>query len=294
MKRFILTFAAIMGLVLTSGAQTVKSFDYRDFQGLDISHWFDVEVVQDNNYSIIITISDDLEKYLSVKNSKGTLYIGLDNPTKRVLRNENKIAKATITMPVLNKLTLSGASKFNTADTFDCGNERFVMKLSGASLVYGLNVIAKDALINVSGASTIRELKGDFVDADIKVSGASKIYANLMTDDLDIEISGASKAEVEGEFEKVDLECSGASKAILSGIVDEVAIEGSGVCTIVADKLTAKDAEIDLSGASKASIYVTGSLDVECSGASSCTYRTDKSISITSEISRGSSLRRID
>ncbi len=294
MKRIILTFAAILGFVLTSGAQTVKSFDYRGFEGLDISHWFDVEVIQDNNYSIVITISDDLEKYLSVKNSKGILYIGLDNPTKRVLRNEHKIAKATITMPVLNKLMLSGASKFNTADTFDCGNERFVLKLSGASLIYGLNVIAKDALVTVSGASTIRELKGDFIDADIKVSGASKIYASFTADDLDIEISGASKAEVDGEFEQVDLECSGASKAIISGTVDKATIEGSGVCSIVADKLTAKDVELDLSGASKASIYVTRRLDVECSGASSCTYMTDKSISITSEISRGSSLRRVD
>jgi len=294
MKRFILTFAAMMGFVLTSGAQTVKSFDFKDFEALDISHWFDVEVVRGNTYSIVVTISEDIEKYLLVKNSKGTLIIGLDNPSKRVLRNEDKIAKATITMPVLNKLTLSGASKFNTSDRFDSGKNRFVMKLSGASLVYGLDVTAKDAQITISGASTVRELKGDFANADIKVSGASKIYAKINADELDVEISGASKGEVEGEFEEVDLECSGASKAILSGMADKAIIEGSGVCSIVADNMSAKDVKIDLSGAAKAHVYVTRRLDVECSGASSCTYKTDKSISITSEISRGSSLRRVD
>jgi len=253
-----------------------------------------VEVIRGNTYSIVVTISDDLDKYLLVQNAKGTLTIGLDNPSRRVLRNENKIARATITMPVLTRLTLSGASKFHTNDQFDCGKGRFVMKLSGASLVYGLNMVAKEIQVSISGASTVRDLKGDFLEADIKVSGASKLYGNITADELEIEISGASKAEVNGEFEKVDLECSGASKALLSGTADEVSLEGSGVSSIVAEDMKTKDAEIDLSGTAKASIYVTRRLDVECSGASSCTYKTDKSISITSEISRGSSLRRID
>lgn len=294
MKRIILTFAAILGFVFSSGAQTVKSFDYQGFEGLDISHWFDVEVVKDNNYSIVITISEDIDKYLEVENKNGILYIGLDNPSRRVLRNDDKIAKATITMPVLNRLTLSGASKFNTEDTFDCGKEKFVLKISGASVVYKLGVIAKNSQINISGASNIRNLKGDFGEIDVKISGASKIDAELIAEELDIEVSGASKAEINGEFEKVELECSGASKAILSGTADEVELEGNGVCSIVADNMKAKDAKVDLSGASKASIYVTRKLDVECSGASSCIYRADKSISITSEVSRGSSIRRID
>lgn len=294
MKRIILTFAAILGFMLTSNAQKVQTFDYQGFESLDISHWFDVEVIRGNTYSIVVTISDDLDKYLFVQNAKGTLTIGLENPSRRVLRNENKIARATITMPVLTRLTLSGASKFHTNDQFDCGKNRFVMKLSGASLVYGLNMVAKETQISISGASTVRDLKGDFIEADIKVSGASKFYGNITADELDIEISGASKAEVNGEFEKVDLECSGASKALLSGSADEVSLEGSGVSSIVAEDMKTKDAEIDLSGTAKASIYVTRRLDVECSGASSCTYKTDKSISITSEISRGSSLRRID
>jgi cytoskeletal protein CcmA (bactofilin family) len=294
MKRILLTFAAIIGFILTSNAQTVKNYDYQGFDGLDISHWFDVEVIRGNTYSIVIEVSDDLEKYLLVKDSKGTLTIGLDNPSKKVLKNQNKLARATITMPVLTKLTLSGASKFHTNDQFDCGKNRFVMKLSGASLVYGLNVVAKETQISINGASTVRDIKGDFLEADIKVSGASKLYGNISADELDIEISGASKAEVNGEFEKVDLECSGASKALLSGTADEVSLEGSGVSSIVAEDMKVKDAEIDLSGTAKASIYVTRRLDVECSGASSCAYKADKSISITSEVSRGSSLRRID
>lgn len=294
MKRIILTFAAILGFVLTSEAQTVKSFDYQGFEGLDISHWFDVEVIQDNNYSIVITISEDMDKYLEVENKNGILYIGLDNPSRRVLRNESKIAKATITMPVLNRLTLSGASKFNTNDTFDCGKEKFILKISGASVIYQLGIIAKNSQITISGASNIRDFKGDFGEIDIKVSGASKIDAELIAEELDIEISGASKAEINGEFEKIDLECSGASKAILSGTSDEIELEGNGVCSIVADNMKAKDAKVDISGASKASVYVTKKLDVECSGASTCIYKADKSISITSEISRGSSIRRIN
>ena len=62
-------------------------------------------------------------------------------------------------------------------------------------------------------------------------------------------------------------------KGTPSGTADEVSLEGSGVSSIVAEDMKLKDAEIDLSGTAKASIYVTRRLDVECSGASSAPTR---------------------
>ena len=52
MKRIILTFAAILGFVLKRH-QTVKSFDYQGFEGLDISTGL-MSRLKDNNYSIVI------------------------------------------------------------------------------------------------------------------------------------------------------------------------------------------------------------------------------------------------
>ena len=123
------------------------------------------------------------------------------------MRNDNKIAKATITMPVLSKLTLSGASKFNTNDQFDCGKNRFVMKLSGASLVYGLNVVAKEAQVSISGASTVRDLKGDFLGPTSRYP-SKQIVWKLRQTNLTLDFR-CIKSRGKWRIRKVDLECSG-------------------------------------------------------------------------------------
>jgi hypothetical protein len=85
------------------------------------------------------------------------------------------------------------------------------------------------------------------------MSGASRLDGYIDTEDVRFEVSGASRLFLEGDGGDLRLDASGASKVDLS-------------------EFRVNDADLDVSGASDVTVYVTGRLDVEASGASSVRY----------------------
>ncbi len=88
----------------------------------------------------------------------------------------------------------------------------------------------------------------------VDTSGASTLsLSNVNNDALRIESSGASKIKVNGETKELVIDISGASK-----------VEGSD--------LKAVNANVDASGACRVSLFVSGDLKADLSGASKVTY----------------------
>lgn len=127
------------------------------------------------------------------------------------------------------------------------------LKLSGASSgnVSGF-ASGTDFDLELSGASRI-DIDMETGMADVTISGASRVNGQLKADNTTIQISGASRSELNGSASELDLEVSGASQASL---VD----------------FAVQSANLNVSGASRASVTVNGTLDVNVSGASSVDY----------------------
>ena len=68
------------------------------------------------------------------------------------------------------------------------------------------------------------------------------------------------------------LSLSGASKIDIDGDVDSLRLDAVGASKIEAEDLTVKDLHLNVSGASKAEVYVTGTLWAQAAGASKITY----------------------
>jgi hypothetical protein len=94
---------------------------------------------------------------------------------------------------------------------------------------------------------------------DTELSGASKLNGEIEAGDIRMELSGASQTTLSGKGKKLDLEASGASQANLAD-------------------LALADAAVNLSGASKATVNVSGNLSVDASGASSLQYTGDPTL----------------
>ena len=78
------------------------------------------------------------------------------------------------------------------------------------------------------------------------------------------------------------------------GTADYLEGDCKGTAVLDAMELKANDVVVKCSGASKATVFVRESLDVELKGASSCQYRSDsESINVTPDISRASSFKRL-
>jgi len=139
---------------------------------------------------------------------------------------------AEITLPELHELRFSGATH-GTAKGFSS---------------------TQDLILSLSGASS---LDSDFKAGNVEIglSGASDLKGELESSgDVKMIISGASILELTGEANDLYIEeCSGASVLKLSNF-------------------PVKNANVDLSSASTATIKLDGRLDANISGASRLSY----------------------
>jgi hypothetical protein len=222
-----LVLAGCGGWVTGSGKVETREMDFTNFTELDIDSAFEVDITRAEAYRVTITTDDNIFDYINVHQSGKTLHIGLKQPYAYMRTTR----KATVTMPALQQLELSGASH---------------AKVSG--------FIATSPLeMDISGASTLNISDCEAGDTDINVSGASKASGSLKMADGKFEVSGASTLELSGSGKNLSLEISGAS-------------------TLKLGEFTTAKAVVSVSGASRATINITGRLDAEVSGASTLTY----------------------
>ena len=110
----------------------------------------------------------------------------------------------------------------------------------------------EDFALNLSGSSTL-DIDMEAGEAKLEVSGASKISGYMKVGDAEITLSGASKAELTGSANNVTLNAWGASWLDLAGFV-------------------LNDMDVNLKGASQATVNLNGKLDLDLNGCSRLCY----------------------
>lgn len=120
-------------------------------------------------------------------------------------------------------------------------------EISGSTLkIYSADRISPKTRINVVISMPALE--------SVDISGASDgVITNIKSESLELKASGASKIKVDGAAKSLEANASGAS-------------------TIDAEDLRVEDAEVETSGASRASVAATNDLKVNASGASKISY----------------------
>jgi hypothetical protein len=104
----------------------------------------------------------------------------------------------------------------------------------------------------------------------IEISGASDVNISGFTshNKFDVDLSGASSLEGEITADDVSIEVSGASRVRLRGEANSLRLDASGASNIDLEDFPAVDADIELSGASEVEVVLSGTLDIDASGAS--------------------------
>ena len=116
-------------------------------------------------------------------------------------------------------------------------------------------------------------------DLDIAVSGASSLDLDgIMAGNMTVDISGASQVTGEVDADDVEFDVSGASTVRLQGTAGDMELDLSGASNAELEDLPVNDADVNLSGASRAVVNVDGRLDINLSGASKLTYTGNPTI----------------
>jgi len=226
------------GLVGSGNLET-EAYAFANFTEVEISDTFEFEIEQSSSYSINVTTDDNVMDYVQVSQEGQTLKIGLRTGLRIgsvtlsigfgiFPRLESVTLKASVTMPQLRELTVSGASR-GTVSEFS-STEDLNVKVSGASRVTG-DITAGNVEFGISGASTI-QLEGSADDMVASVSGASHLNLDAFTlNNADVNFSGASSGTVNLNG-RLDANLSGASTLWYIGEPTMGDINTSGASTI--------------------------------------------------------------
>jgi len=214
------------GGVTGSGAVVTVESDVTDFDALDVSNAFEVDVTQGEGYRVVVSIDDNLEQYLQLEKRGNSLIIGLE--PGRAYNLSNATLKAEITMPALAGARLSGAASM-TVTGFESTTE-LELSLSGSSGLDG-DIEAGDVQLDVSGSSEVT-LTGSGQDATIDVSGSSRLdLSDFPVEDADVGASGASTVLVDVSG-RLDARASGASNIRYLGDPTLGDIDTSGASSV--------------------------------------------------------------
>ncbi len=187
-----------------SGNIATDTRNIRDFKSIDVSGVFNVEIVAQKDFGVVVEADDNLIPLIKTEVRDGVLEISTDERIKSKSRMTVRISA-----PNIEKIEASGATKVSLSEVM---NSSLTIDTSGASKI---NVSGKTDLLNidVSGASKIDAENLAVANAVVDASGASKVMVNV-SGELKADCSGASSVEYSGTPSNIEQKTSGASKVV--------------------------------------------------------------------------------
>lgn len=200
-----------------SGELVTETYDFADFTKVDVGHAFDAEIARADEFSIAVTVDDNILENVDVRLDGDALRIAMTgNDSYR-----NVTMDAAVTMPALEHLKLSGASNA-TLGSFS-SDEQLKLELEGASHADCSDMTSASVVFDLEGASSADCRDVETGETEVALQGASSLSLTGTGGDVDISGKGASTADLGGfpvTNAKVKLE--GASKATVQtdGMLD--------------------------------------------------------------------------
>jgi hypothetical protein len=169
----------------------VQEVEVRDFTRVEIAGAIEVEISQAGAFSVSLDAEEDALKRLRVTREGVTLRVTHSKYIDWWPRTHRP--RVYVVLPVLNELSLAGASKARLRGLNAAGDLK--LRLTGASEIEG-DIRAVNARFELYGASTM-ELKGSTENLTVEAVGASQVeLRDFMAHNADIRLSGASRGTV--------------------------------------------------------------------------------------------------
>ena len=208
-----------------SGDLVTREESVSNFSRVQAGHSFQIEIARSAAYSVVVTADNNIIDRVEVSKNGDRLVLDLEGG----LNVRNATLRATITMPQLTGLDISGASRVEVTDFRS--SDDLVVALSGVSRLDG-DIGAGDVSFTLSGASRL-ELEGSAKDIRLDVGGASNVdLKDFPVDDARVKLSGASHATLDVRKTLGPADLSGASSLVYHGDPSIKDLNASGGSTI--------------------------------------------------------------
>jgi hypothetical protein len=268
-----------------TGPSINKDYKVSGFHGIDVSHGFDVILVQGNSEGLTLSLQENLIEYITVIVDQGILKIYSD---KNI--NATQPLKARITFRDISKLDVSGGGDV-TAET-QVNAQKMEIGMSGGGDVT-LNLNSDELNCGISGGGDLK-IDGNIKNYDLDLSGGGDVVSVINTTasidcrvsgggdvritskgrtaDAKIDISGGGDLTMELNADKLKCSLSGGGDASLSGQAADVNINLNGGGDINAHNLQSGVLNFQVSGGSDIHVNVSNSLTGQISGGGNVYY----------------------
>ena len=190
-----------------SGERSTRTYDFTNFDGLTVAGQWQVTIERGDSWRVAVDLPAELVDNVRVEQDGGRLSVRSDGTVWfGGFDDDARSLKATITMPALASMELSGASRVRFSG-FE--GERLSLTSSGAAEVRGATGRYDTLELVMSGAGNI-DLDGLLVtNANIQTSGAGNLKLNMAGGKLTGSMSGAGNLEYRGTVSEQSVAASG-------------------------------------------------------------------------------------
>lgn len=152
-----------------SGSTIVKDLALSDFDQIEISHMFDVDINQGDTVQVIVEIEESLEPYLEIVTQGRKLMIGLKPDNRYNL--DDALHRVEVVLPNLIGVKITNFSDVIIHDFFDLANVE--IEVSGFGSVVA-EIEAHAVRLDISDQSSVK-LAGNIQEITGKVEGLSTL-----------------------------------------------------------------------------------------------------------------------
>lgn len=237
-------------------------FQNADIRQIEVSDAWQVTVVSDSITFVELSYSAYLEPYLKAKMEGTQLEIGFAGNVRPLF---NSTFRATIHTNKIDRVEAEDASKLSFSGSFTASNDTLSVNLDKSSVCTGLSYSGSECMVVLKDASLFLGFHLTSTNVEVRASKASTCKGNFnVRHQLVANLDGASQLISFGGT---------ASKGT-------VKLQGSSLLNIVQTEVG--ELQVDLSGASEATVNVSNSLKGRLSDASTLYYKGHPQLDIDS------------
>jgi hypothetical protein len=167
------------------------------------------------------------------------------------------------------QVEITKSSTFSVEITTDDNVHEYIkVTKSGKTLEIGLEFGRVYSSVTLIAKITMPDLYELYLAGG---SGAS-ITGFSSSHDFEVELYGGSSIEGDITAGDAEFDLSGGSRVVLAGSADDLDVEGSGSSQLDLEAFSVNNADVELSGGSRATVNVNGTLDANLSGGSKVLY----------------------
>ena len=189
-----------------SGQRTSRSYDFTGFDRLDIEGQWLVTLERGEAWSIALETPAEIIDDVEVELDGDELSISYERGWCAGCSREGNALEATITMPDIESVDLSGTTKLSFSG-FD--GRSLSVDVSGAVDLRGASSRFDMLVLDLSGAGSVDLSDVPVTDASIDVSGAGNVKLSMAGGRLTGDMSGAGNLEYSGTVSEERVEKSG-------------------------------------------------------------------------------------